>query len=474
MTDQEGGWIAHLKKGFTIPPSSYAIGKLGDRRVAFLAGKMIAAELSGIGINMNFAPVGDLYLNEKNIVIGPRSFGTSSETVMGMMSEFIKAHIQQDVLPVIKHYPGLGRVEKDPHTSLVVNNADYKTLLKTDLRPFTELLRTYENGVMIGNVIVPSIVKFMETVNKEDYKKFHRLPATISEIIVNKHLIQHQGYKGLIVSDEMNVSPIKKLGPMKEVVYLALRSGIDIVLINQKPDKIIKIMKYLRKQYESDSKFREQMEISLKKILNYKAYIFRKQNRDNYLSEKYFNIAKFKKDPDFLKKINNKSFKKLNKIISLSTVDIIKNENDILPLADKINIKSKRFIVISSKSILFRKCAEYIHGNRLKFIKINPYITEKLQGNDINDILDKIDNKSWIIFSVHSRIHAEIVKEIYKKNKNIIIINLLHPYNIKELLMIKTILATYSDNNTQVEAAVDFLFKGIKDNKEINKMYQVF
>ena len=72
--------------------------------------------------------------------------------------------------------------------------------------------------------------------------------------------------------------------------YLTVKEAAKYL---KKHPKIINIMKYLKRQYQRDSKFREQMEISLKKILRYKAYIFRKQNRDNYLSRKYFNIAKF-------------------------------------------------------------------------------------------------------------------------------------------------------------------------------------
>ena len=78
--------------------------------------------------------------------------------------------------------------------------------------------------------MVPSIVKFMETADKTNYKNYYKLPATLSEIIIKKYLIKRQGYKGLIISDEMNILPIKRLMPLKEAVYMALRSGIDIVL----------------------------------------------------------------------------------------------------------------------------------------------------------------------------------------------------------------------------------------------------
>ena len=92
------------------------------------------------------------------------------------------------------------------------------------------------------------------------------------------------------------------------------------------------------------------MEVSLKKILRYKASVFKKFNRTRYISRKYFDIPEFKKNPKALKIINNKSFKALNNSISKSTVDIVRDENSLIPLNDKINIKSKKFIIISSKT----------------------------------------------------------------------------------------------------------------------------
>ncbi len=458
-TDQEGGWVAHLKKGFTLPPSSYAIGKKGNRHYSYLAGRIIATELSTIGINMNFAPVADLYLNEKNWVIGPRSYGASIKENVAMMAEFIRAHTEQDVLPIIKHYPGLGRIKNDPHVVLITNKADFKTLVNVDLKPFTELMKTCENGIMIGNVAVPSIVKHMEVIDKSNYKNYYFLPASISEIIIKRFLIEESKYKGLIVSDEMNVLPIRNLMPMERIIYRSLKSGIDIVLINEKPGEIIKIINFLKKKYKKDKLFRQQIISSVKKIFRYKAFIFRKFNNIHYFSKRCFNISKFKKDAD-LNKINNKIFEKLNQDISLNTVDINRDKNNWLPLSEKGKILNKNYIIISSKKVLYNELKKFICFRNLKFIKIKSYITAKLKRNDINRVINNVDTDSMIIFSIMSKAHTRLVKEVYKKNKNIIIINLLHPYNIKELGMIDTILSTYSDNDAQIRSVVQILIKG--------------
>ena len=167
-TDQEGGWIAHLKKGFTVPPSAYAIGRNCGIKLVKLASRIIASELSIVGVNMNFAPVVDLAINEDNWVIGPRAFSSSPEFTIELASEFIYQHLQYDILPIIKHYPGLGSVRNDPHVTLITNKADYKSMYETDLKPFRELMRSTENGVMIGNIAVPGIVQYMQKVKKTE------------------------------------------------------------------------------------------------------------------------------------------------------------------------------------------------------------------------------------------------------------------------------------------------------------------
>ena len=473
-TDQEGGWIAHLKKGFTIPPSHYAIGKQGKRELAYLSGKIIARELATIGVNMNFAPVGDLSLNEENWVIGPRSFGSSPESVVGLMSDFIKAHTEENILPIIKHFPGIGRMKNDPHVHPLTNKIDYKTLVKVDLKPFLELLRSYGNGVMIGNVAVPSIVKFMESKNKTNYEDSYYTLAPLSEVIIKKYLIQYHGYFGLIISDEVNVLPIRKLMPVERAAYLVLKSGVDILLINKKPEKIRKIIKYLIKKYDMDKEFRKQMKISVKKILRYKAFIFKKNRKPRFFAKKYLNIPEFESNPDDLSKINCEAHKKINNQISVNTIDINKNEDNLIPLSGKINTSSQKFFVISSKTKLFNELKKYVPYKNLKFIKIKPYITDKLIEEDINLVLNSVDRKSFIIAGILSKNQAKIIKQVYKKNKNIIIINLLHPYNIRDLSMVKTILSTYSDNDAQVRAAVEVLFEGKNHNKKIKDVYLTY
>ncbi|MBU1078077.1 MAG: hypothetical protein KKH98_12340, partial [Spirochaetes bacterium] len=387
-----------------------------------------------------------------------RAFSEDPNTVIAMASEFIKAHVINNVIPVIKHYPGIGRMKQDPHVTMPVNEVDYTILKNNDLKPFTGLMRSYENGVMIANAAIPSIVKYMEHMDKNNYKDFYFQPASISEVILNKYLIGRNRYKGLIITDEMNVPPITGLMPMNEIVYKSLRAGVDIVLVNQAPGQIMKIMEFLKLKYKKDKVFRDRLKKSLNKILRYKALLYKRNNKANYFSGTYFSIDPLKKQD--LKSINNEEHKKINFALSIDTVNVDRDTKKWLPLLDKIDMTDQKFIAISSKPILYNELKKFIRYKNLKYLKIRSAITGNPGKEDIDQVMNTIDNKSVIIIGVQSKAHEKLVKLIRTKNTNIIVLNLLHPYNIKELDQVPLILSSYSDNDMQVKAIVQKLLAG--------------
>lgn len=474
-TDQEGGWIAHIKKGFTIPPASYALGRKKNKYYAYLAGRIIASELHAIGINVNFAPTVDVLLNDNNWVIGPRAYGNDPEVIVQFASEFIRAHVQNNVLPVIKHYPGIGRMQGDPHIIMITNNVSYDELMKYDLKPFTELLKTYENGVMIANAACPGIICHLEKLQKNNYQAFYYQPATVSPLIIKEYLINLNNYYGLIFSDELNVQNVRRLMSLEQAVYQSLKAGVDIVLINEKPEKLIPLINFLKKKYKQDKIFREQTINSLKKIIRYKAILFRRENELNYLANNYIQISNFNKNYQQLDTINNLENKSINRLISLDTVEINQNKKRIIPLRANNKFANRSFIIISSKEYVNREFNKYVEFSRLKYIKIKNYYTDRITTDEIKQVLDQVDSKSIIIITVISRQYEKLIRALYEKNKNIIVINILHATNIKDLKYIDTIMSTYSDNQEQVTAAIEVLFKGrnIKA-KEILKEYLTF
>jgi len=456
-TDQEGGWVAHLKENFTIPPSNMAIGLSKNKIYAYIAGDIISSELSKIGINVNFAPVVDLALNKNSWVIGPRSYSDNPFITTEMAKEFIRASLKYNVLPVIKHYPGHGSLEKDSHNKFLVNNYSYEELIKTELIPFLELSKNSEIGIMTAHIACPAIVKYIEKKEKKNYKNYYYLPATLSEIIVDKYLKKYNKSQALIFSDELSMKSITSLMPLEKASLKAIESGVNIIVINQNYDKIEKIANYILENYKKSKKFQEKVDKSVEKILQTKGMIF--QTKLKLFSPYIFNLKKIQINRKDLNFINNESNRYKAYLLSLETTEIYRNRKNLIPLIkSKINFTND-FIVLSDNKNLYysiKKWTSKVTFYRLKNFKIKNFNSKK----------------AIIIYGIESQKDLEILKDVYRVNSNIIVINFLHKINVEKLDYIDTIICTYSNNILQIEAGVEILFKGKPKVK--NKLLQEY
>ena len=127
-TDQEGGWIRHVKGGTSDTPGNLAIGASGLPIDAYWSGYYISREISALGINMNFAPVVDVYSDKNSTIIGPRSFGDNPEHVAELGAAFAAGSRAAGVIPTAKHFPGHGGTSLDSHEKLPEIAIDMKTL----------------------------------------------------------------------------------------------------------------------------------------------------------------------------------------------------------------------------------------------------------------------------------------------------------------------------------------------------------
>ncbi len=464
-TDQEGGWVAHLKKGFTIPPGEMGLGKSKNPQLAYIAGYIIATELNAIGINVNFAPVVDLDFKNKNWVIGPRAYSSKPYIVVKFANEFIKAHNEFNILTVLKHFPGQGRINRDSHISLLTNKAPYSILIKKELLPFLLLSNSFESSIMLGHIATPGIITFLSKHYKKSYKKSeYYVPASISYPIIHNYIRHYLNYKGLLFTDEMSMKGLLKYTSLKNAVYQALKAGVNIVLINANYTKIKDIYSFLLNKYIKEKDFQNSVNSSIKKIILYKNIIFHKKNKSRYFSKEIFHIDKLQYNFKNLSIINSKYLKKLAFEISLLTTEIYKNKKNIIPLPKYL--RDKNIIVISPRESLYYFMKEYVYYKNITYIKIPAGFTKRISSSMINNILKKIDSSSLIFFGIVSQENEKLCKIIYnRKNKNIIVINMLHPYNVYNLKNIDTIINTYSDNPVQIHAALEIIFNGTRKEK---------
>ena len=215
--DQEGGYVARLKHyyGFKRIPSAKEISHIPfeDAKEFYDAQSQM---LRDAGINCNFAPVVDLEVNLKNKVISKfeRSYGNSSQEVTKYAKLLIDAQKKESVISVLKHFPGHGSSLEDSHKGFVdISN----TWSKKELEPYQNLINSNDVDMIMTAHVFNSHLDAT-------------YPATLSHNINTKLLREEMHYKGVVISDDLQMKAITKHYSLKESVTLAINSGVDILL----------------------------------------------------------------------------------------------------------------------------------------------------------------------------------------------------------------------------------------------------
>ena len=233
--DQEGGRVSRLPPPF---PNLGPAEKLFDGKTnraslegLYRYGEDVGNELIKLGINVDFAPVVDVLTDPTNVAIGDRVFGFDPESVVKRAGAFLNGLQKTGVWGSLKHFPGQGAAPADTHKASAVIDADLETLVMRDIAPFKNLLPEAAM-VMISHCIYPAL---------DD------LPASLSSKIMKGLLRDELGFKGVIVSDDMNMEAINQ----SEDVWLdsmveCLMAGADLLLVCRHIEKTMKVWERFR------------------------------------------------------------------------------------------------------------------------------------------------------------------------------------------------------------------------------------
>ncbi|MBQ9539221.1 MAG: glycoside hydrolase family 3 protein [Treponema sp.] len=217
-TDQEGGWIRHVKGETQMTPGNMAIGASGYPVDSYYSGYYISREIKALGINMNFAPVVDLYTDLKSSVIGPRSFGSDPSKVSILAEAFAKGSMDAGVIPTAKHFPGHGDTSLDSHGKLPVIDIDEETWRRRELVPFKFLIANKIPAIMSGHLSFPQL-------------QGDGTPSSLSKKFLTDILRGELGYEGLIITDDMMMNGATEYaGGLARAVCMAIEAGNDIVI----------------------------------------------------------------------------------------------------------------------------------------------------------------------------------------------------------------------------------------------------
>ena len=264
--DEEGGSVQRLKylmdARVSDIPFMYNVGLTNIYDFAYNIGKIIAEEVRTIGVNVDFAPVIDIYSNPNNTVIGKRSFGSDAEIVSNMAVRFTKGLEDNGVIGVYKHFPGHGDTDIDSHEALPIINKSLDDLKSFELVPFKSAVKAGAKMIMVGHIAIPEVTH-------------DNTPASLSKEVIDI-LKDDLNYNGLIVTDALNMGAINDNYSNEEAYIKAIEAGNDLLLIPSDGIDTINIIK--------DNVSLDRINESARKILKFK---YDYLDKDNFLDKSY-------------------------------------------------------------------------------------------------------------------------------------------------------------------------------------------
>ena len=234
-------------------PWNMTLGAIQDNKLVEAVGNRIGEQAKRLGVHINFAPDVDINTNPKNPIIGNRSFGEEKENVTQKGLAFMKGMHQAGVLSSAKHFPGHGDTAKDSHLDLPLIRFDQERLLSTEIYPFDQLMKAGVSSVMVGHLNVPAIEE--------------GIPSSLSKKIIEEILIKRNNYKGLIITDALNMGAASEVSKINSIDVAAFLAGNDILLI---PNDLKKAVKKMKRAFKQKKFTEERLAHSVKKILKAK------------------------------------------------------------------------------------------------------------------------------------------------------------------------------------------------------------
>ena len=433
--DAEWGLDMRLKNAFRYP-WNMTLGAIRDNSLIEKFGEQLGKHCKRLGIHINFAPVVDININPKNPIIGNRSFGENKNNVTDKAIALTRGMQRFGVMANAKHFPGHGDTAADSHHTLPVVNFDMKRLDSLELYPYYRLFDENIGSVMTAHMSIPKL------------EPNTKLPSSLSKKITTDLLKKKMGYKGLIITDGLNMKAAADFASSKEINLAAILAGNDLLLI---PHEVPETMAYFLKAIKDKKLTIKRLNESVRKILKAKYWA----GLHNYKPIKLENLHE---------DLNTKEDEILHRTLVKNSVTVLKSEKDIIPIQN-----------LEKQKIAYVKFGD--SDSKPFFTMLNNYAkVDAVSGINTSDLLSKLKPYNLIIIGYHtSNLHPwkgfkfkkediAIIQQI-AKNKKVILDVFASPYSLldfKSFNNIEGLVVSYQNSKIAQEISAQQLFGGIK------------
>lgn len=421
--DAEWGLFQRIATAHKFP-WAMTLGAIQDKNLIKEMAAKIAEDCKRMGINWDFAPVVDVNTNPENPIIGNRSFGSEVENVVNSALAYSNGLQDNKILAAIKHFPGHGDTNTDSHLDLPVVSHDLNRLNSVELAPFKALMDKGIGGVMVAHLYVPAL------------EKEKGVPASVSKNIVTGLLKEKLGYKGLIITDALNMGAVAKRYQPGELDALAFKAGNDIMLFS---DGVKEGKRLIQLAIDNKEISQNRVEESVKKILLTKYFL----GLNNYQPRNPENINE---------DLNNKSHQELVEKLYSNALTLVKDEQKLLPLNCK-----ETYYYVPLEEAPFETFTNQLNLNTTVIVKKASEIATIPANSKIIVGLHKDNSTAYKPYKI-SENSKKILAELSKNQK--IILNVFgSAYALKDLdiTKISTVSVAYENNDDSMKAVAEAL-----------------
>ena len=419
--DAEWGVFQRIAKAHKYP-WAITLGAIQDKNLITEMSAKIAEDCKRMGVNWDFAPVVDVNTNPNNPIIGNRSFGSDVNNVVNSALAYSNGLQDNRILAAIKHFPGHGDTDKDSHLDLPVVSHNLERLEKIEIAPFKALMNKGIGGVMVAHLYVPSL---------ENEKG---IPASISKKIVTGLLKEKLGYKGLIITDALNMGAVANKFKAGELDAMAFKAGNDIMLFSQ---DVATGKKLIQKAIDNGEIQQNRVEESVKKILLTKYYLGLNQ---------YNNINPVNVNED----LNNASHSALVQKMYANALTLIKDDKKLLPLDCK-----ETYYYVPLKEAPYETFLNQLNLGTTVIFKNSNEINTIPANSKVIVGFHKDNSTAYKPYKI-SDASKKILSDL-TKNQNVILDVFGSPYALKDIDISKvsTVLVSYENNEDSMKATAN-------------------
>ncbi|MDR2607531.1 MAG: glycoside hydrolase family 3 protein [Treponema sp.] len=407
-TDQEGGWIRHVKGSTSETPGNMAIGASGVPRDAYLSGYYIAKELALLGINMNFAPTVDLFTNRESTLIGTRAFGSDPVRTGILGAAFMKGQQAAGVIPTAKHYPGHGDTGLDSHGVLPRIDASFEVLWDRELSPYRIMAKEGLPAVMSGHLSFPNT-------------QAADAPASLSSYFLDEVLRERIGFKGIIITDDLMMNGATTwAGSLSRAARQALMAGNDVIMLSKTPSLFDPVWTTLREAMKTDEAFRNRVRDACRRTLKLKLQYLRGETSVPPV-------------PD-LKKIESELPDPKGSAFFLDLA--ARSVTVIRPAAIPTNAEK------AGRVLLAGRYEDFFQAGRKAFPGAVSYWYSSSRGT--SELVSYARNADTVIFCLSDGTDLPMLRSLEPLKKRIIVLSVLNPVYLEQVSWVDAVLAVYS------------------------------